>query len=81
MVTVLTYYGKTNGRIGTWQILLVPSRIVKKVGEVSRLETSFRSRILRRIRFPETRIGADAKRHNGEGREPHRLSEMFESVD
>ena len=81
MVTVLAYYGKTNGRIGTWQILLVPSRIVKKVGEVSRLETSLRSRILRRIRFPETRIGADANRHNGEGCEPHRLSEMFESVD
>ena len=78
MLTALAYHGKTNGRIGTWKILLGPSRIVKKVGEVSRLETRLRSRILRRIRFPKTRIGADAKSHHGEGCEPHRLSEIFE---
>ena len=36
-MTILTYNGKPDGGTGTWQILLVPSRIVKKVGKVSRL--------------------------------------------
>ena len=79
MVAVVTHHGKPNGGIGTGQILLRPSRIVKKVGKISSLETSLPPSARRRIRLPETRIGTDAKRHNGEGCVPHRLSEMFES--